>query len=42
MLKNYRTAMRDSGTMRVNKYKNNKEIQVIIPPPRKTRYTINT
>ena len=35
-----RTAMNDSGQVRVNKYKNNKEINVIIPPPRKTQNTI--
>lgn len=34
-------AISDSGTVRVNKYKNNKEIKLIIPPPRKTRSTIS-
>ena len=27
----------DSGTLRVNKYRNNREINVVIPPPRKTQ-----
>lgn len=33
-------ALADSGTARVNKYKNNKEIKVTIPEPRKTPETI--
>jgi recombinational DNA repair protein RecR len=33
-------AFNSSGGVRVNKYKNNKEINVIIPPPRKTQNTI--
>lgn len=33
-------AMRDSGNNKVNKYKNNRVIQVTIPPPRKTANTI--
>lgn len=33
-------ALNDSGTMRVNKYKNDKEIVLQIPPPRKTQVTI--
>lgn len=35
-----KTAMNDSGTVRVNKYKNSKEIDVKIPAPRKTENTI--
>ena len=35
-----RTAHDDSGTLRVNKYKNNREIKVDIPPPRKTQVTV--
>ena len=35
-----RFAMNDSGTMRVNKYKNDKEIQVKIPPPKNTQSTV--
>jgi hypothetical protein len=35
-----RLAMNDSGTMRVNKYKKNKEIKVVIPPPLATKDTI--
>lgn len=30
----------DSGTLKVNKYRNNKEINVIIPPPRRTQTTV--
>lgn len=35
-----RYAINDSGTVRVNKYKNNKEIKVEIPPPRNTQLTV--
>jgi len=35
-----KNAMRDSGNQKVNKYKNNREISVEIPPPRKTEDTI--
>lgn len=33
-------AHNDSGTLKVNKYRNNKEINVIIPPPKRTQTTI--
>lgn len=35
-----KTAMYDSGNKRVNKYKNNREIDIVIPPARKTQHTI--
>ena len=35
-----RTANNDSGNMRVNRYKNNREINVIIPTPKKSPYTV--
>lgn len=35
-----RFAMQDSGNHKVNKYKNNKEIKVTIPPPRNNQNTI--
>lgn len=34
-------AANDSGTVRVNKYKNNQEIKLTIPPPYRNRETIN-
>lgn len=35
-----KTSLHDSGTARVNKYRNDRVIPVVIPPPRKTNSTV--